>query len=51
MNLYLLPILQHAVVDWEGRLSLVMEVVEQWVVCQRNWLYLETIFSAVDIQR
>lgn len=42
---------QHAVLDWESRLSLVADVVEQWMLCQRNWLYLETIFSTADIQR
>ena len=28
-----------------------LEVIEYWVLCQKNWLYLESIFSAIDIQR
>ncbi len=24
---------------------------DEWLVCQRNWLYLESIFGAPDIQR
>lgn len=24
---------------------------EEWLTCQRNWLYLESIFNAPDIQR
>ena len=37
--------------DWNSRLALALETVEYWVLCQKNWLYLENVFSAVDIQR
>lgn len=36
---------------WEKMLSLFSETLEEWMNCQRNWLYLESIFSAPDIQR
>ncbi|KAJ3226918.1 Dynein heavy chain 6, axonemal [Clydaea vesicula] len=36
---------------WDKQLSLFSETLDAWLVCQRNWLYLESIFSAPDIQR
>lgn len=32
-------------------LRLFSDTLEEWVECQRKWLYLETIFMAPDIQR
>ncbi|XP_053147968.1 dynein axonemal heavy chain 6 isoform X2 [Hemicordylus capensis] len=37
--------------DWQKQLSLFSQTLEEWLTCQRNWLYLESIFSAPDIQR
>ncbi|KAJ3111652.1 Dynein heavy chain 6, axonemal [Phlyctochytrium bullatum] len=36
---------------WDKMLSLFAETLDAWLTCQRNWLYLESIFSAPDIQR
>ncbi|XP_058967936.2 dynein axonemal heavy chain 6 [Pocillopora verrucosa] len=37
--------------DWQRQLHLFSETLDEWMTCQRNWLYLESIFSAPDIQR
>ncbi|XP_054751474.2 dynein axonemal heavy chain 6-like isoform X1 [Lytechinus pictus] len=37
--------------EWVRNLALFNETLEEWMNCQRNWLYLESIFSAPDIQR
>ncbi|KAF9424734.1 hypothetical protein HW555_000035, partial [Spodoptera exigua] len=35
---------------WERRLSLISEVIEEWMATQRKWLYLEGIFVGGDIR-
>ncbi|KAL3319655.1 Dynein heavy chain 6, axonemal [Cichlidogyrus casuarinus] len=37
--------------DWLVQLDLFGKTLEEWLNCQRSWLYLESIFSAPDIQR
>ncbi|XP_067839723.1 dynein axonemal heavy chain 6 [Heptranchias perlo] len=37
--------------EWQRLLSLFSETLDEWLMCQRNWLYLESIFCAPDIQR
>nr|CCC93687.1 unnamed protein product [Trypanosoma congolense IL3000] len=37
--------------DWEVALKGVQGVMDEWVVCQKAWLYLEPIFQSEDITR
>lgn len=31
---------------WEKKLSYISDVIDEWLACQRQWMYLENIFSA-----
>ncbi|CAB3221174.1 unnamed protein product [Arctia plantaginis] len=37
--------------EWDDKLRLTQKVVEQWIECQKEWMYLEPIFSSEDISR
>ncbi|XP_051852520.1 dynein axonemal heavy chain 14 [Antechinus flavipes] len=37
--------------DWHQKLDLFSHTLDDWMTCQRNWLYLEPIFFAPEIQR
>jgi dynein heavy chain len=43
--------IKNEVERWDKQLSLFADTLDAWLNCQRNWRYLESIFSAPDIQR
>jgi dynein heavy chain len=40
-----------AVQKWEKTLSLISEVLDEWILVQRKWIYLEEIFAGGDIRQ
>lgn len=37
--------------QWEKDLVMTQEVLDEWIACQRLWMYLEPIFGSEDIQK
>jgi dynein heavy chain len=37
--------------EWQKQLDIFYKTLDAWLICQRGWLYLESIFSAPDIVR
>ena len=43
--------IRESVEGWRNKLSLLQETLEVWLTCQQNWMHLEPIFAAPDIQK
>ena len=43
--------IRESVDAWKQKLLLFSETLDEWLACQRTWMYLETIFAAPDIIR
>jgi len=43
--------LQKRVDEWDKKLRLFSDTLDEWLSVQRGWMYLESIFKAQDIQR
>eukprot|EP00930_Biecheleria_cincta_P074768 TRINITY_DN6197_c0_g1_i1.p1 TRINITY_DN6197_c0_g1~~TRINITY_DN6197_c0_g1_i1.p1 ORF type:complete len:4188 (+),score=808.10 TRINITY_DN6197_c0_g1_i1:1794-12566(+) len=37
--------------DWDNKLMYMSDLLEQWLICMRTWLFLQPIFSSEDIMR
>ncbi|KXZ54227.1 hypothetical protein GPECTOR_5g319 [Gonium pectorale] len=42
---------EERIIKWEQQLSLVSEILDQWIQLQRQWMYLEPIFGSEDIMQ
>jgi dynein heavy chain len=41
--------IREEIFSWQKNLDIIAKTIEEWLECQRSWIYLETIFSTPDI--
>ena len=39
------------ITEWNQKLLLVSDTIEQWITCQGQWMYLQPIFDSPDIMK
>jgi hypothetical protein len=44
-------VFEQQIADWNRKLNTVSEVIDEWLACQRTWMYLEPLFGSEDIMR
>ena len=37
--------------EWEKKLGYISDCIDEWLIFQKSWMYLENIFNAEDIQK
>lgn len=42
---------EQEIIDWNAKLLLVSDTLEEWVKCQGQWMYLQPIFDSPDIMK
>ena len=42
--------IQEEVETWSKKLAILSETLDEWMVCQKTWMYLENIFGAEDVK-
>ena len=44
-------ILEYQVEEWDNMLNSISNIIEEWLLMQKQWAYLENIFSAEDTKK
>jgi dynein heavy chain len=45
MSQYITPLVQPRVKEWEAKLTMVSEVIEEWLAFQKTWIFLEILYN------
>lgn len=37
--------------SWDKKLILLSDILDEWIICQKQWMHLENIFTIEDVQK